>query len=345
MARVEGIKPSVARHSLQLRMPAPDEVLRALWDNRRTLLISALVAAVVAVPLSFLRPPVYTSSAQVLIPARDPVVGNDSKAGTSVVAIKLDQYASNQFPDDVRERLGEDASRLRSVRAVRERNPIFYRLTSTAETPAFANESLEVASTVLIDQANAIAEQQLDALSKDVTARIEELRKAEAPLRTQQSNKQIELDSLLNKRRDLEGGLLQARDTVNRSRIVGGSASTSAAQAVAADLQKEIDALNPQLEPKQKELDEVNGQLSVVAGQRESLEELLRSSTRSYVSYRVNSTVSEPPQAPSNVKVRRAGQAALLGGFAGLLLAAAMLVRAQVRSEPFRPEPDHSPER
>lgn len=303
--------------------------------------MATIAAALVAVPVSYLLPLSYTSTAQVLIPARDPVMGNDSRAGTSVVALRIADYASRQITHDVRQALNEDASILISLRVSRERNPIFFRLTSTARSARLANRSLDVAAVLLIEKTNALAEEQIEALSEDVLPRIEQLRSAEAPLRAQESAKQTEFEVMRDKKRHLEGSLLQAGDTVDRARITGGSASASAAQAVAADLQKEIEALNPLIEPLRAELEVIQGQLSTIVGQRERLEELLYSSTQSYVSSRVASVVSEPPLVTGNVRVQQAGQSALLGGFAGLVYASVFVVRTQARRAfPGRPTPD-----
>lgn len=321
-----------------MKLPDPQALLKELWAKRLTLLVCAIASALVAIPISLTQAPSFTSTSQILIPAKDPVAGNESRAGTSVVALRLVQYASLDLPGVVRTKLGNDASKLSSLKAVRERNPIFFRLTSVARTPTLAKKALDVAAVTLIEKANALAEDQLKALSNDALRRIEDLRKAEAPLRAQEIVKQAELDSLNGRVKDLENSLLQARDTVNRARIVGNFASIPAAQAVAAELQKEIDALNPKVEPIRTELDRIKVQLSVVTGQRESLEELLQSSTRGYVGSLVNSTVSEAPSTPGNARLQRAGQSAVLGAFAGLLLATINILA----SEKKVPRPRHS---
>src|SRR4051812_22833540 len=138
-------------------------LLRILWSHRRVVLVSAVLAVVVAVPFGLLRPPSYTSTTQLVLPPRDPVARTTGKGDTSVVLARLQYYSDNNLSPDVAKRLGnERAGALQSVTGTKGANSAFYTVTAAASNTPVARAGVDAASKLLIDKYNAYAKEQVD---------------------------------------------------------------------------------------------------------------------------------------------------------------------------------------
>src|SRR5438270_13843372 len=111
--------------------------LSLLWRHRVTLIVSAVLAAIVGVFFGLTGSTTLTSSAQLLLPAADPVSatsGNSTnKPDNSLVGIQVSAYANTTLGDDVRRALGNDAAKLGSFSATRQRDPLFWKVSAEAD--------------------------------------------------------------------------------------------------------------------------------------------------------------------------------------------------------------------
>jgi len=147
----------------------------AIVKRRRFLLALVVVVSVLAaLPFALSVPAQYQSSAQVLIPASDPVsMGTND---VSRVSLQLAAYATAGLPQDVSRSVGDRAaSGLRSVTAVQLRDQDLWLVTALADSPATAQQSVTVAVQSLITHSNDLAETMVRSLESNVAPSLAQL--------------------------------------------------------------------------------------------------------------------------------------------------------------------------
>ena len=142
-------------------------ILATVKKRRLILALVVVISVVVALPFALSVPPQYQSSAQVLIPASDPI----SMSGNAVsrVYLELAAYANAGLSQDVRASLGDQAAGLRSIDAVPLRDQDTWLVTGLAASPAVAQQAVSVAAQTLINRSNDLAGTMVRDLASTVT--------------------------------------------------------------------------------------------------------------------------------------------------------------------------------
>jgi len=167
-------------------MTRADEGRLGVWatvKKRRLLLILVVViSVVVSLPFALSAPPQYQSSAQILIPASDPI----SMGGNAVsrVSLELASYASSGLEQDVKVSLGDQAAGLRDLHAVPLRDQDTWLVTALADSPALAQQAVSVASQTLITHSNELAADMVRSLASSVTPTLSQVDLAISTLTT-----------------------------------------------------------------------------------------------------------------------------------------------------------------
>lgn len=135
------------------------------WKWRWVLLVAVIVSSGVGVLFALQAPPEYTSQAEVLIPASDPVTTRTTQV--SAITIQLRDYAQRGLGDTVRAALGTEASALQSVTAVQDRTEDIYVITADASDGSVAERAAAGAAEALIGRSNDLAQQQVERLKQE----------------------------------------------------------------------------------------------------------------------------------------------------------------------------------
>jgi hypothetical protein len=273
--------------------------LSLLWRHRVTLVISAVLAAVVGLFFGLTGPIAFTSNGQLLLPATDPVAAsaNAGKPDNSLVGIQVKAYADKSLSDDVRRGLGAEATLLSSFRATRQRDPLFYKLTAEADRGPVAKAAVQSGADLLIKKASDLAKAQVDKLQALVTQRLGPLDQQSVTAAADVLTKQASVDQLAEQMKSLQGQIDAAREAAARA-AVSGKGSTSTGSAIASSVQGQVDALNKQLIPAQTALEQAKSKAGVINAQRQGLQDQVQKATDSYLSTQVSAALAAPPSKP-----------------------------------------------
>jgi hypothetical protein len=275
--------------------------LSLLWRHRVTLVVSAVLAAVVGVIFGLTGPITFTSNGQLLLPAVDPVTSQGSGAGTkpdnSLVGIQVKTYADHDLSDDVRRAIGKDAALLNSFSAKRQRDPIFYRLSADADRGPVAKAAVQAGADALIKKAIELSKAQVDRLQTLVTERLGPLDQQAVTASSDVITKQTAFDALESQAKSLQGQIDAARAAAARA-AVSGNGSTSTGSAIASSVQAQLDTLNKQLIPAQVAYEQAKSKAAVIDAQRQGLQDQVQKATDSYLSMQVSAALAAPPSKP-----------------------------------------------
>ncbi|MBA3653831.1 MAG: hypothetical protein H0W70_06510 [Actinobacteria bacterium] len=312
--------------------------LSLLWRHRVTLVISAVLAAVVGLFFGLTGPITFTSTGQLLLPATDPVAagggGNAGKPDASLVGIQVKTYSDKDLSGEVRRALGQDAPLLNSIRAVRLRDPVFYRLTAEAKRGPVARAAIQHASDAMITKASDLAKSQVEKLQKLVTERLGPLDQQSVTAAGEVITKQTAYESLAAQAKSLQGQIDAAREAAARA-AVSGKGSSSTGSAIAGSVQSQLDNLNKQLIPAQVAYEQAKSKAAVINAQRQGLQDQVQKATDSYLATQVSASLAAPPTRPiSGRKLKLATMVALeiLVSLAVAAASIAWLERRQVAS-------------
>jgi hypothetical protein len=299
--------------------------LSLLWRHRVTLVISAVLAAVVGLFFGLTGPITFTSNGQLLLPATDPVAaqggGNAGKPDSSLVGIQVKTYADRELSDEVRKALGGDAALLNSFTARRQRDPIFYKLTADADRGPVARAAVQAGADALIKKATELAKAQVDRLQTFVTESLGPLDQQSVAASTEVITKQGGVDNLASQARALQAQIEAARAAAARA-AVSGNGSVSTGSAIASGAQAQLDALNKQLIPAQAALEQAKSRAAVINAQRQGLQDQVQKATDVYLGSRVSSALAAPPTRPVS------GRKLKLATMVGLEILVALAVAA-----------------
>ena len=142
-------------------------ILGTVRKRRLVLALVVVISVLAALPFALSVPPQYESSAQVLIPASDPISMGGN--GVSRVSLELAAYASSSLAQDVRGSLGDQAAGLRSITAVSLRDQDTWLVTGLGSSPTVAQRAVSVAAQALISRSNDLAETMVRSLAANVT--------------------------------------------------------------------------------------------------------------------------------------------------------------------------------
>jgi hypothetical protein len=262
-----------------------------------TLVVSAVAAAVVGLFFGLTGPITFTSGGQLLLPAADPVAAQGGKPASSLVGIQTKTYADRDLSDDVRKELGPDARLLNSVRATRQRDPIFYKISAEADKGPVARAAVQHASDLMIKRSSDLAKAQVDRLQTLVTERLGPLDQQAVAAAAEVITKQTAYESLAAQARSLQGQIDAARAAAARA-AVSGNGSTATGGAIASSAQSQLDTLNKQLIPAQVAYEQAKSKAAVIEAQRQGLQDQVQKATDTYLSALVSSSLAAPPSRP-----------------------------------------------
>lgn len=148
-------------------------ILATVKKRRLILFLVVVISVIAALPFALSVPPQYQSSAQVLIPASDPI----SMGGNSVsrVSLELAAYASSDLEQDVRASLGDQAAGLHSMTAVPLRDQDTWLVTALGNSPSVAQQAVSVGAQTLIKRSNELAESMVRDLASTVAPTLAQL--------------------------------------------------------------------------------------------------------------------------------------------------------------------------
>jgi hypothetical protein len=266
------------------------------------LVVSGVLAAVVGLYFGLTGPITFNSNGQLLLPATDPVAaqanGSAGKADNSLVGIQVKAYADKELEGDVRRAIGQDASSmLNSFTAIRQRDPIFYKLSADADRGPVAKAAVQAGADAMIKKANELGKVQIDKLQALVTERLGPLDTQSVAADADVLTKQAGVDSMSAQARSLQGQIDAAREAAARA-AVSGKGSTSTGSAIAGSVQSQLDSLNKQLIPAQAQLEQAKSKAAVIKAQRQGLQDQVQKATDSYLGSQVSSALAVPPTKP-----------------------------------------------
>jgi hypothetical protein len=289
--------------------------------------MSAVFAALVGVFFGLTGPVTLTSNGQLLLPASDPVNAQGptaSKPESSLIGIQLKTYAGGDLKDDVRRQLKEDAALLDSFSAVRQRDPIFYRISASAKKGRVAKDAVQAGADLMIAKAAELSKAQVDKLQALVTQRLGPLDQQSAAAAADQLTKQATVDNIQKQVASLQGQADAAREAAARAAVSGkGSASTGSA--IASSVQSQLDALNKQLIPAQAALEQAKSKAAVIDAQRQGLQDQVQKATDNYLTTQVASSLAAPPSRPISGRKLRFVSLVMLEALVGLVTAGAVI--------------------
>jgi hypothetical protein len=287
--------------------------LSLLWRHRVTLVVSAVMAAVVGLFFGLTGPIRFTSNGQLLLPASDPVQANGgaSKPDNSLVGIQVKTYADNGLSDDVRRQLGADARQLDSFHATRQRDPLFYKISAEAQHGPVAKAAVQAGADLLVKKAGELSEAQVKRLQDEVTKRLGPLDQESVTVAADVITKQTAFEHLQDQAKSLQGQIDAAREAAARA-AVSGKGSSSTGSSIASGVQAQLDALNKQLIPAQVAYEQAKSKQSVIDAQRQGLQDQVQKATDNYLSTQVSAALAAPPSKPfSGRKLRLVTMVAL----------------------------------
>lgn len=289
--------------------------------------MSAVCAAIIGVIFGFTGPITLTSTGQLLLPASDPVNSQGAaatKPENSLVGNQLKQYASTTLGDDVKRALKGDAAQLDSFSATRSRDPIYYRISASAQKGRVAKEAVQAGADAMVAKVAALSKAQVDRLQGLVTQRLGPLDQQAVTAAADQQTKQAAVDNLNNQIKSLQGQIDSAREAAARAAVSGkGSAATGSS--IASSVQSQLDALNKQLAPAQGALEEAKSKASVINAQRQGLQDQVQKATDAYLTTQVSSSLVAPPTKPVSGRKLRLVSLVMLEALVGVAVAGGVI--------------------
>jgi len=277
--------------------------LPLLWSHRRALVLSAVVALLVAVPFGLLTPASYTSTSTVLFPTTEPGAANGH--GETVLSLRLQQYTDNDYATDVNKALGKQAGDVSSVSANQSKpDPIQYDVSVDAGSAKHATSAIKVATKVLTDKYAAITQAEVDHIQSDVTSQLGPLTSQKSALDAQIAAKKTEIDALNQQISGFDARIASIRAATAKDVLAGSSSASGAADRAIAPIQAQENALLPQLTAKRTELDSLTTQSDQVGTHQTTLLDALSTAQKTYVSGLAVSNVSPPDTPTSNTLIR-----------------------------------------
>jgi hypothetical protein len=293
------------------------------WKWRWVLLAAVIVSAGVGVWFALEAPPDYTSEAEVLIPATDPVTTRTTQI--SAITMQLQDYAQRGLGDTVRSALGPEAPSLQSVTAVQDRTEDIYVITAHASVPSVAERAAAGAAEALIGRSNDLAEQQVDRLKQEAATDARPLAER--------------LVDLKDRRRRLVTAIAAARREANpQAAPLGGGGTPQAA--------------SKRLERLRAAKSRVESRIRFVTSRSDALVTLGEEATQQSIERRAASTLVTPPSAAtSTVRARlvsTVGLALLVGlsvAFMTILAIEELARRRRRGTGMIPPRPPHEQQR
>ncbi|MFN2489106.1 MAG: alkaline phosphatase family protein [Actinomycetota bacterium] len=269
-----------------------------LWKRRWVVLLGALVSVVVAIPSLSSTPKGYTSEGEVYIPNLDPVADVSSR-DTSSSTVILASYGGGELDADVRDKLGSVGPELVSVSASQDRDLAFFTVSAEARSPEVAREAVSLGSTALIEESDALVEEQIQQLSDRVTAELQPLQEEQAMLEASLREVEVDTDALEERIDTLEADVLSG---------------------------DRVDALRDRLQDREIRASRLNSQIDVLEAERLGFADLIRSANSTRVVRAATSRVIGGPSTPETTRTEHIIQTVALALLVGLVVAALIIM-------------------